>query len=184
VAPSAEAGAPVARVVLVGMMAAGKTAVGAALAARLGWTHVDLDREVERRAGRSVARIFAEEGEARFRVREAEAAAALAGRPRVVLSTGGGWGADAGALDALGPGTLAVWLRVPPEEAVRRAAAAPGERPLLAGADPLAAVRRLLEAREQRYARAAVRVETGGRTVEQVTTEIEAAVRARGLLPG
>jgi shikimate kinase len=184
VAPSTEGAAPVARVVLVGMMAAGKTAVGAALAARLGWTHLDLDGEVERRAGRSVARIFAEEGEARFRRREADAAAALAGRARVVLSTGGGWGAEAGALDALGQGTLAVWLRVPPEEAVRRAAAAPGERPLLAGPDPLGAVRRLLEAREERYARAAVRVETGGRTVEQVTTEIEAAVRALGFLPG
>jgi shikimate kinase len=121
-----EPAGPVARVVLVGMMGAGKTVVGAALAARLGWTHLDLDREVERRDGRPVARIFAEDGEARFRALEAAAGAALAGRARVVLSSGGGWAARAGALESLGPGTLAVWLRVPAEEAVRRAAAAPG----------------------------------------------------------
>jgi shikimate kinase len=185
VATSADGGAaPIARVVLVGMMGAGKTAVGAALAARLGWTHVDLDDEVVRLDGRSVARIFAEDGEPRFRALEAESAAALAGRARLVVSTGGGWGARDDALRGWGEGTLGVWLKVPPDEAVRRAAGAPGARPLLAGPDPRGTVRRLLAAREAGYARAALHVDTAGRTVDQVTRHIEAAVRTRGTVPG
>src|SRR5213082_1179687 len=57
---------PIERVVLLGFMAAGKTAVGAELARRVGWEHLDLDREIERREGRSVAAIFADDGERRF----------------------------------------------------------------------------------------------------------------------
>ena len=172
---------PVARVVLLGFMAAGKTAVGAELARRLGWEHLDVDREIARRAGRSVAAIFAAEGEAGFRRREAEATAALAGRGGVVLSPGGGWIAAPGRLESLGAGTLSVWLRVTPEEAVRRAAAEPGERPLLAGPDPLAAVRALLAAREPLYARADLHLSTAGRTPAQLAAEIEHLVRARGM---
>jgi shikimate kinase len=114
------------RVVLVGFMAAGKTAVGAELARRLGWTHVDLDRAIEAREGKRVARIFAEDGEARFRALEADLTAELALADAVVLTPGGGWIAQPGRLEALGAGTLTVWLRVSAAEAVRRAAASPG----------------------------------------------------------
>ena len=167
------------RVVLLGFMAAGKTAVGAELARRLGWEHLDLDREIERREGRSVAAIFAKDGEGRFRELEARATAELASRARVVVSPGGGWITGAGNLEALGPGTLGVWLRVSPEEAVRRAAGAPGERPLLAGPDPLEAARRLLEARAPLYARAALHVDTEGRSPAEVAALIETELRAR-----
>jgi shikimate kinase len=166
-------------VVLLGFMAAGKTAVGAELARRLGWAHLDLDREIERREGRAVAAIFAAEGEARFRELEARATAELASHGRVVLSPGGGWIGGAGNLEALGAGTLSVWLRVSPEEAVRRAGAAPGERPLLAGPDPLEAARRLLEARAPLYARADVQVDTEGRSPAEVADIIATEVRAR-----
>ena len=171
---------PIERVVLLGFMAAGKTAVGAELARRLGWAHVDLDREIERREGRSVAAIFAAEGEARFRELEARATVDVAARSGVIVSPGGGWITGAGNLEALGAGTLSVWLRVSPEEAVRRAGGAPGERPLLAGPDPLAAARRLLEARAPLYARADVQVDTGGRSPAQVADIIETELRARG----
>ncbi len=164
--------APVRRVVLVGFMASGKTVVGAILARRLGWAHVDLDRVIEARAGRGVAEIFAAEGEAAFRRLEAEATAEVAAREGVVLTPGGGWVTNPALLAALGPGTLSVWLQVTPEEAVLRASARPGERPLLAGPDPLAAARRLLEARAAHYARAAAAVDTGGRAPEQVADEI------------
>jgi shikimate kinase len=177
VAPSPE---PVRRVVLLGMMAAGKTAVGAALARRLGWRHVDLDREVERLAGRSVAAIFAADGEAAFRALEARATAALAGEAEVVLSPGGGWITTPGLLESLGPGTLSVWLRVEPEEAVRRSAAAAGERPLLAGPDPLGAVRRLLAEREPLYARAELSVHTAGRTADELALLLLSEIRSRG----
>lgn len=171
---------PVERVVLLGFMAAGKTAVGAELARRLGWAHLDLDHEIERREGRSVARIFAEDGEARFRELEARATVDAAARSGVIVSPGGGWITGAGNLEALGAGTLSVWLQVAPDEAVRRAAGAPGERPLLAGPDPLAAARRLLEARAPLYARAALHVDTAGRSPAQVAGIIETELRARG----
>jgi shikimate kinase len=167
------------RVVLLGFMAAGKTAVGAELARRLGWRHVDLDAWIEAREGRSVAQIFAADGEGRFRELEAAATRDVGCMRGVVLSPGGGWITRPGSLDALGPGTLSVWLRVSAEEAVRRAGQSPGERPLLAGADPLGAARRLLEARAPLYARAALHVDTEGRPPAGVASIIEAEVRAR-----
>jgi shikimate kinase len=170
---------PIRRVVLVGMMCSGKSAVGAALARRLGWEHLDLDREIERRAGRPIRDIFAQDGEAAFRRMEAEATARIAMRDGVVLSPGGGWMTNPDLLDSLGPGTLCVWLQVSPEEAVRRSASAPGERPLLAGADPLAAVRRLLGERERFYARAHLALLTDGRPVDALADEIHNVIRSR-----
>jgi shikimate kinase len=170
---------PIERIVLVGMMCSGKSAVGAALAERLGWAHVDLDREIEREAGCPVREIFAAEGEAAFRRMEAEATGRIARTTRVVLSPGGGWITNPDLLDALGPGTLCVWLQVSPEEAVRRSAAAPGERPLLAGPDPLGAVRRLLAEREPFYARAHLVLPTDGRSVDGAARDIHASIRGR-----
>lgn len=170
---------PIERIVLVGMMCSGKSAVGAALAERLGWAHVDLDREIERVAGRPIREIFAADGEAAFRRMEAEATARIARRAHVVLSPGGGWITNPDLLDALGPGTLCVWLQVSPEEAVRRSTAAPGERPLLAGPDPLGAVRRLLADRERFYARAHLVLPTDGRSVEDAAGDIHDSIRDR-----
>lgn len=159
-------------------MASGKSAVGAELARRLGWDHVDLDREIEAFTGRPIAHIFAGEGEAAFRRMEAEATRRLAGREHVVLSPGGGWATNPSLLDELGPGTFSVWLRVSPEEAVRRAREARGERPLLARPDPLGAVRRLLSGREGFYARANLHLDTGGRTPGSIAHEIERHLRS------
>ncbi len=175
---------PVDRVVLVGMMCSGKSAVGAALARRLGWAHLDLDRGIEREAGRTIREIFATDGEAAFRRMEAEATARIAGLTQVILSPGGGWMTSPGLLDSLGPGTLCVWLQVSPEEAVRRSAAAPGERPLLAGSDPLAAVQRLLGERERFYARAHLTLLTDGRSIDALADEIHNVIRARAQTPG
>ena len=170
---------PVRRVVLVGFMCSGKSTVGPALAGRLGWEHVDLDREIERRAGRTIPALFAEDGEGRFRALEAEATARLAGRERLVLSPGGGWITNPALLESLGAGTLSVWLRVAPEEVLERSAAAPGERPLLRGPDPLGTIRRLLAEREPLYRRAALAVETGGREPHEVVDEIVREVERR-----
>jgi shikimate kinase len=170
---------PIHRIVLVGMMCSGKTAVGAALAELLGWECIDLDREIERAAGRPIREIFAAEGEAAFRAMEARATRQVAGRTRVVLSPGGGWITNPALLDLLGPGTLCVWLQVSPDEAVRRAGSAPGERPLLAGPDPLAAVRRLLAERERFYARAQLHLATDGRSAADAAREIHTSIRDR-----
>ena len=78
------------RLVLTGFMGSGKTTVGGLLAKRLEWSFLDLDHEIERRDGRSVARIFAEEGEPGFRRRESLALVSLLGKQRMVLALGGG----------------------------------------------------------------------------------------------
>jgi len=181
--PAAPLPDPVVRVVLVGLMGAGKSRVGAELARRLGWEHVDLDRAIERAEGRPIPRIFADDGEAAFRALEARETARLAGRGRMVLTPGGGWVTRPGLLASLGPGTLCAWLRVSPAEAARRAAAEPGTRPLLAGADPVARLTALLAEREPFYARAGVSIDTDGRTADQVADHIMNEIRVRGLAP-
>jgi shikimate kinase len=175
---------PVARVVLVGMMGAGKTSVGRILADRLRWQFVDLDVEVERVAGRAIPRIFAEEGEPEFRRIETECTAALAERRGTVIASGGGWMATPGNLDLLGPGTLSVWLRVSADEAVRRLRAHPVERPMLASQDPAAAIRRLAEQRDPEYARADLEISTVGRSPDDIAGEIADLIRARATPSG
>jgi len=172
------------RVLLVGFMGSGKSTVGRLLADALGWEFADFDTEVERTEGRSVAAIFAESGEAKFRAAEARAGEHLLARDRVVLASGGGWAATPGALRALPEGTLSVWLKVGPDEAVRRTAPLAGVRPLLAGGDPVGAARELLRARVAFYADADLEVDTEGRTVEDVATEILklAGLNGRGAL--
>lgn len=80
----------ISRLVLTGFMGSGKTTVGGLLAKRLAWTFLDLDHEIERRDGRSVSRIFAEDGEPGFRRLESLALVSLLGRQRMVLALGGG----------------------------------------------------------------------------------------------
>jgi shikimate kinase len=147
------------RIVLTGFMGSGKTTVGAALAARLGWTFVDLDREIERReaisgAPRSVPEIFAQSGEAHFRRLESTALASLLGQHRLVLALGGG------APESLGnrllleqtPRTAVVYLSAPLETLLGRCAsdaALPNaiHRPVLAQADARFLIRHPLYAR-------------------------------------
>jgi shikimate kinase len=173
---------PVRAIVLVGFMGAGKTTVGRALADRLGWRFVDADEEVERRAGRGIAELFASDGEPAFRALEAEVVRDLVSmEDHRVIATGGGWAADPTRVPALPPAARAVWLRVSPEVAVRRAH---GEglshsspvRPLLEVDDPLATARALLADREPGYAAAGTRIETDGRKPGDIVGEIVRAL--------
>ncbi len=168
---------PVERVVLVGFMAAGKTSVGRRLAQALGWDFVDFDDVIEARTGASIPEIFRTQGEAAFRAMEARLTDEFSRARRVVLAPGGGWVTQPDLMDRLGPGTLIVWLRISPEEAVRRALADSVHRPLLAGADPLGKARLLLDEREEFYYLADTAVDTDGRAIDEVVREIAAKVR-------
>lgn len=170
------AGLP-ARVVLVGFMAAGKSTVGRRLARRVGYGFVDLDRAVEELAGRSVPEIFREEGEAAFRALEARATRELDERREVVVAAGGGWMARPALRDRWAE-AVRVWLRVSPEEAVRRLGEDLASRPMLDPGDPVGAAGRLLESRRGDYARAEVAVDTDGRTPEEVAREVLRRLRA------
>lgn len=160
---------------LVGMMGAGKSAVGAALARRLGRPFADADAEVEAAAGRRVAEIFAAEGEAGFRARERAALEALAGREAVV-ALGGGATAQPGVPELLARSGRVVWLRARLETLERRVGEGAG-RPLLAGLAPSARrarLRGLLRARARDYARADLALDTDGRAVGELVEAIAA----------
>lgn len=165
------------RIVLVGLMGAGKSSVGKLLARRLGYDFVDLDEEVERAAGRSIAEIFRLAGEPAFRRLEAEVTARLDSRTRLVVAAGGGWMARPELRDRW-PGAVRVWLAVSPETAVRRLSERLESRPMLDPADPTSSARVLLEHRREAYARAELRVDTDGRLA------VEVAEQVLRLLPG
>jgi shikimate kinase len=122
--------------------------------------------------GRSVADLFRSDGESAFRAMEARLTAELCSQSEIVLAPGGGWATQAGALDALPAGTVTVWLRVSPEEAIRRLGGSPQERPLLAGADPLGALRRLDLERKQDYSRADLAVDVDGCATADISRTI------------
>lgn len=154
-------------IVLVGLSGAGKTVVGRLLAARLGWSFLDLDSEVEREAGCSIADLFDRAGEPAFRDLEDQVTRSAIVESKTVVSTGGGWMARPELRDTW-PGAVRVWLRVEPGSAVSRLARDRSTRPLLAGPDPEAAVRRLLADRLSAYRLAEIAVRTDGLTPEAV----------------
>ena len=155
------------RVALVGLPGSGKSAVGAALARRLGWRHVDTDALVEHRAGRSISEVFAEEGESGFRTRELAALReALSGDGPLVLSCGGGLAAQPGAGGLLFDTAWVVWLDAGDTVLLRRLGDA-ADRPLLRD-DPVGALQRLREERAAAHVRAHLRVDVDDWDVEGV----------------
>jgi len=160
------------RIVLIGFMGAGKSSVGRALADRLEWDFVDLDRAIVDRVELPVPEIFGSLGEPFFRKIEGEEGAVALERDQIVLATGGGWAAVPGRLEELPPGTVTVWLSVTSQEAIRRTATTPGTRPLLTGGDAVGFVVRLLEKRTPYYELADVEVDTDGLSVEDVSAHV------------
>lgn len=140
---------------LVGLPGAGKSVVGRRVARLLGRPFVDLDRAIEEAAGRTVAALFTEEGEAGFRARERAATAALVGAPLSVIAPGGGWVLDPANPAALRPRAVIAWLRVSPATAIARMGQGVARRPLLAGEDPVERLTAIAARREPLYAAAA-----------------------------
>jgi len=137
--------------VLVGMTGAGKTSVGRELARLLGRPWTDLDRELERRHGMSVARQFARHGEQAFRRRESALLRSLCRSPGRVLSTGGGVVLDPANRALLRRHTV-VYLKASPAVLARRLRGAQARaRPLLSGGDPAAVLRRMARQRAPLY---------------------------------
>jgi shikimate kinase len=166
-------------IVLVGLSGAGKTVVGRLLAQRLGYRFLDLDSEVERLAGCSIADLFDREGEGAFRDLEAQVTCSATVDSETVVSTGGGW-MDRPELRETWPGAVRVWLRVEPESAVSRLAQERSTRPLLAGPDPESALRRLLVERLAAYETAEIAVRTDGLTPDAVVVAIQETLAEAG----
>lgn len=138
-------------VVLVGMMGSGKTAIGRNLAARLGVPFIDSDAEIEAAANASISEIFARDGEAFFRDREAEVIARLLRDGPVVLATGGGAFLSERNRRAIAAEGVALWLDADLDllwERVRHK----DTRPLLRTPDPRGTLEKLFHERAPVYA--------------------------------
>lgn len=144
-------------VVMVGMMGAGKTAVGRAMAAKLGVPFLDSDAEIEAAANLSVPEIFQRDGEAFFRKRETEVIARLLDTERGILSTGGGAFLAAGNRTMISERGVSVWLNADVELLWNRVKHK-DTRPLLRTADPKATLTSLHDARVPFYSQADVHV--------------------------
>jgi shikimate kinase len=162
---------PAPRVVLIGPPGSGKSTVARLLARRLGLEARDTDADVESVAGKSVAEIFVDDGEPRFRELERAAVAEALGAHPGVLALGGGSVLDA-ATEADLAGHPVVFLDVGIADAAGRIGFTK-DRPLLM-VNPRQQWTALMEARRPTYERVAtVRVDTAGKTPEQVAEEIE-----------
>jgi shikimate kinase len=162
--------------VLIGMMGVGKSTVGRRLAEAWSWPFVDTDDEIERRAGRTVAELFAAVGEDGFRRLESDVLAdLLAADDPHVISCGGGVVNQPDNRDALGRRATVVWLTAPEDVLVRRLGAG-RERPLL-GDRPGSTLAKLMDERRPFYEEAADHVvDTTDRSVAVVAARIEQAV--------
>jgi shikimate kinase len=146
---------------LVGMMGAGKSAVGRPLAEALGYRFIDADAELEKATGCSIGEIFASEGEEGFRAFEAATLNVLAEQHSLVVATGGGVVTRPANWGHMRQGVV-VWLDAPEEELLRRLAADPTPRPLLEAPDPADRLAVLLAERRPLYAQADLTVRHQG----------------------
>lgn len=166
-------------IVLVGMMGAGKTAVGTQLARMLGVPFLDSDDEIARAADRTIAEIFERDGEAFFRLKESQVLARLLSGPPVVLSTGGGAFLAEENRQAIAEKGVSVWLRAELEllwQRVRHKAT----RPLLRTANPRATLRGLQEERAPVYGLADLVVDSrASYSVEDMAAKVREALTTR-----
>jgi len=166
-----------AHLVLVGLPGAGKTTVGRLAARALGRPFLDFDIEIERRAGKSVAKLFATEGEAAFRLREIALTRELVAAPSMVLAPGGGWVTNPGVMSLFRPRGRIVHLRLSPKAAMRRVSRSRVVRPLLKTADPLATMNQIWAKRAELYEMADFTVDVEVVDSQQVVNQLVALAR-------
>jgi shikimate kinase len=154
-------------------MGAGKSTVGRRLAKKLGWKFIDLDTEIERREGRSIAEIFREKGEPYFRDLERSCLKDLSSSRKSIIALGGGAYMDPENRDVAEKTGLTVWLKVSFSKLVHRVKI-DGTRPKFVDQ---AQAERLYQIREPLYALAKVHVSTDDGTPESAVDEIMGVLR-------
>jgi XRE family aerobic/anaerobic benzoate catabolism transcriptional regulator len=176
------------RVALVGLRGAGKSTLGAQLAAERGVPFVELDREIEREAGTSMNEILLLHGQAGYRRYERRALLRIAEEHAqgVVMTTGGSIVSERETFELLQSHFYCVWVKASPEEHMSRVVAQGDMRPFNTGgsddghamAEALDDIRRILASREALYARADAVVDTSARSVKQSLKDLQRAVPA------
>ena len=163
-------------ILLIGYRATGKSLVARELASRLGYKSIDADDVIEEQAGKSIALIFAEEGEVAFREMEARVVASLAKESKTVVALGGGAVLRTENRDAIRAAGPIVWLQANVDTIMERLvvdSATPSRRPNLTSAGGRAEVEELLAVRTPLYLECAtLTVETDGKSVGKIASEI------------
>jgi shikimate kinase len=146
-------------VYIVGFMGSGKSTAGRKIASALGWTFIDLDRKIEERAGKTIPRIFAEEGEDHFRIIESEVLKSMGNLSETIISTGGGTPCHGDNMEFMLGAGLTIYLKLTPGQLTYRLLNSSGERPLLKNVPDdklIYFIEEKLAFREKWYARAKV----------------------------
>jgi XRE family aerobic/anaerobic benzoate catabolism transcriptional regulator len=165
------------RIALIGLRGAGKTTLGKALAERLGLPFVELDAEIERESGVSLATIFDFYGQAGFRRLERRCLErVLETHARFVLATGGSIVSETSTFERLLAACWTVWVKAAPAEHMARVVAQGDMRPMAGNRESMHDLERILAGREPLYRRADAEVDTSGRPVGDSVEMLVAAV--------
>jgi shikimate kinase len=163
--------------VLVGLMGAGKSAVGRRVASRLGIPFIDADTEIEKAAGCTISEIFVREGEDGFRAGERRVVSRLLDtEPIHVLATGGGAFIEPGTRALIKEKAISLWLRADLDVLFERVSRR-SHRPLLKTADPKGTLAALMEQRYPVYAEAELVVDSGEGPIGAMVERVMAAMR-------
>jgi XRE family transcriptional regulator, aerobic/anaerobic benzoate catabolism transcriptional regulator len=155
------------RIALIGLRGAGKSTLGSRLARHLEVPFIELDAEIERDFGLSLAEIFALSDQAAYRRSERRALDGIIKRtPSFVMAAGGSVVAEPATYDELLSNCFTVWITASPEEHMSRVIAQGDSRPMADNSQAMADLERILAARAPLYAKADAIVETAGRTIE------------------
>lgn len=163
-------------ITIIGYRGTGKTTVGAELARRLGWPHVDTDPLVESRAGKSISRIFAEDGEPHFRLLESSELSSQLDRGDIVVSAGGGAILSDGNRHSMRSAGPVIWLTAEVHTIADRILEDPStqaRRPALTDIDPISEIQQVLASRQELYeAAATIIIRTDNRSPISIVDEI------------
>ncbi len=162
------------RLALIGLRGAGKSTVGQAVSERRNVEFVELANDIEQLAGLALDEIFEIAGQAGFRRYERDALTArLKNDQPMVLATGGGVVSDTTTFQMLLGGCFTIWLKADPLDHMRRVTEQGDSRPMAGNRQAMRDLSRILETREPLYVQADAIVETSGKTLEQVVSEVE-----------
>jgi XRE family transcriptional regulator, aerobic/anaerobic benzoate catabolism transcriptional regulator len=168
---------PFAGIALIGLRGAGKSTLGRMLAKKIGWSFVELNKEIEAQNGLSVAEIIALYGQEGFRRMEQTALGQLlARRELMVLATGGGIVSEPLTFDLILSSFYTIWLKAEPEEHMARVRGQGDLRPMADDRSAMAELRNILVSREPLYARASAVVDTAGLTINDAAARLVDAV--------
>src|SRR3977135_3894011 len=164
-------------IALIGLRGAGKSTLGKLLAKKIGWSFVELNKEIEQQNGLSVAEIIALYGQEGFRRMEQAALGQLLARKELmVLATGGGLVSEPLTFDLILSSFYTIWLKAEPEEHMARVRSQGDLRPMADDRSAMAELRTILRSREPLYARASAVVDTAGLSVDNAATRLIEAV--------